>query len=120
MYLGEIFKTSRGQVGVGEEIGGQREEKVMSQCLRCSKPCAPTSVFCEECRSLLRNQLQQESVSHGVNSPEEPLAVASSLPEYAPGNDEKGQQESSQEPITGPQPVIPNPQTPYPPSLSSY
>jgi hypothetical protein len=92
----------------------------MSQCLRCSKPCAPTSVFCEECRSLLRNQLQQEPVSHGVNSLEEPLAVASSLPEYAAGNDEKGQQESSQEPITGPQPITPNPQTPYPPSLSSY
>ena len=117
---GKYLKSPQGQVGVGEETGRQWEEKVMSQCLRCSKPCAPTSVVCEECRSLLRNQLQQESVSHGVNSLEEPLAVASSLPEYAAGNDEKGQHESSQEPITGPQPITPNPQTPYPPSLSSY
>src|SRR5438105_7632288 len=31
----------------------------MSQCLRCSKLCDPTAVFCEECRSLLRYQLQQ-------------------------------------------------------------
>src|SRR5215831_5000237 len=31
----------------------------MSQCLRCSKLCEPTAVFCEECRSLLRYQLQQ-------------------------------------------------------------
>jgi Viral BACON domain/Carboxypeptidase regulatory-like domain len=31
----------------------------MSQCLRCSKLCDPTAVFCEECRSLLRFQLQQ-------------------------------------------------------------
>ncbi len=31
----------------------------MSQCLRCSKLCEPTAVFCEECRSLLRFQLQQ-------------------------------------------------------------
>ncbi len=31
----------------------------MSQCLRCSKLCEPTAVFCDECRSLLRNQLQQ-------------------------------------------------------------
>src|SRR6266487_6578987 len=31
----------------------------MSQCLRCSKLCEPTAVFCEECRSLLRYQLRQ-------------------------------------------------------------
>ena len=31
----------------------------MSQCLRCSKLCEPSAVFCEECRSLLRNQLRQ-------------------------------------------------------------
>jgi Viral BACON domain/Carboxypeptidase regulatory-like domain len=31
----------------------------MSQCLRCSKLCEPTTVFCEECRSLLRTQLRQ-------------------------------------------------------------
>src|SRR5438045_1468066 len=31
----------------------------MNQCLRCSKPCAATSVFCDGCRALLRNQLQR-------------------------------------------------------------
>src|SRR6266700_916572 len=31
----------------------------MSQCLRCSKLCEPTAVFCDECRSLLRYQLRQ-------------------------------------------------------------
>jgi hypothetical protein len=31
----------------------------MSQCLRCSKLCEPTAVFCDECRSLLRFQLRQ-------------------------------------------------------------
>src|SRR5437588_3035324 len=31
----------------------------MSQCLRCSKSCEATSVFCETCRSHLRSQLWQ-------------------------------------------------------------
>lgn len=31
----------------------------MKHCLRCHQPCAITAVFCEDCRSLLRNQLQQ-------------------------------------------------------------
>src|SRR5438034_4219417 len=31
----------------------------MSKCLRCSKLCERTAVFCEECRSLLRYQLRQ-------------------------------------------------------------
>jgi Viral BACON domain/Carboxypeptidase regulatory-like domain len=43
----------------------------MSQCLRCSKLCDPTAVFCEECRSLLRLQLEQRphlSVSQHTTS----------------------------------------------------
>ena len=36
----------------------------MSQCLRCSKLCEPTAVFCEECRSLLRFQLRQRPFLH--------------------------------------------------------
>ena len=36
-----------------------REEQDMSQCLRCSKPCEATSVFCDNCQSLLRSQLWQ-------------------------------------------------------------
>src|SRR5437870_11906471 len=34
----------------------------MKHCLRCNQPCATTTVFCEDCRSLLRDQLQQEFV----------------------------------------------------------
>ncbi|HEX6481362.1 MAG TPA: BACON domain-containing carbohydrate-binding protein [Ktedonobacteraceae bacterium] len=87
----------------------------MSLCLRCSKPCAPTNVFCDECRSLLRNQLQEGSISHGVNPLEEPLAIASSLPESDAAQDQNGK-----EPITAPQPITRDPQTPPPPTLDSY
>ncbi len=41
----------------------------MSQCLRCSKLCEPTAVFCEECRSLLRYQLQQRPHLHASQQP---------------------------------------------------
>src|SRR6266700_2071924 len=34
----------------------------MKHCLRCNQPCAITTVFCEDCRSLLRTQLQQRFV----------------------------------------------------------
>src|SRR5260221_1759415 len=33
----------------------------MSQCLRCSKSCDATSIFCESCQSLFRNQLWQQA-----------------------------------------------------------
>ncbi|HJT58644.1 MAG TPA: carboxypeptidase regulatory-like domain-containing protein [Ktedonobacteraceae bacterium] len=92
----------------------------MSQCLRCSKPCAPTGVFCDECRSLLRNQLQQDHASQGVSSPQEPLAVASSWSEGAAGKEGTRQSENSAEPITAPQPIVRDPRTPPPPTLSSY
>lgn len=92
----------------------------MSQCLRCSKPCAPTGVFCDECRSLLRNQLQQGPASQGVTSPQDPLAVASSWSESAAGKEGAGQSENSAEPITAPQPMVRDPRTPQPPTLSSY
>src|SRR5712692_6920849 len=32
----------------------------MNQCLHCKKPCAATSLLCEECWSLWRNGLQPE------------------------------------------------------------
>src|SRR5215469_15219117 len=41
----------------------------MSQCLRCSKLCEPTAVFCEECRSLLRYQLQQRPLLYASQQP---------------------------------------------------
>ena len=58
----------------------------MSQCLRCSKLCEVTAVFCDECRSLLRNQLQQGLSSHASHqvSPSIAFSLVDSpaLPEY--------------------------------------
>jgi Viral BACON domain/Carboxypeptidase regulatory-like domain/Bacterial Ig domain len=31
----------------------------MNQCLRCKEPCSAATVFCDQCRSLLRDQLHQ-------------------------------------------------------------
>ncbi len=51
----------------------------MSLCLRCSKPCAATSVFCDECRLLLNYRLQQgESVVTAAPFEALPLATTSS------------------------------------------
>src|SRR5215472_91574 len=51
----------------------------MILCLRCSKPCAATSVFCDECRLLLNYRLQQgESVVTAAPFEALPLATASS------------------------------------------
>ena len=36
----------------------------MSQCLRCSKLCEASAVFCDDCQSLLQNQLQYRSSSN--------------------------------------------------------
>ncbi len=33
----------------------------MSQCLRCNKPCVTSTIFCDECQLLLRNQIQVEN-----------------------------------------------------------
>ncbi len=58
----------------------------MSQCLRCSKLCEVTAVFCDECRSLLRNQLQQGLSSHASHqvSPSIAFSLVDSpaLPEF--------------------------------------
>ena len=40
----------------------------MNQCLRCSKPCEASAVFCDECRSLLRNEYRRGSASHFSDS----------------------------------------------------
>ncbi|HEY6410940.1 MAG TPA: hypothetical protein VIY29_26085, partial [Ktedonobacteraceae bacterium] len=54
----------------------------MSQCLRCSKPCEATSVFCDHCRSLLRSQLWQAADTHEEETITlSPLAVMS--PEHS-------------------------------------
>jgi len=58
----------------------------MSQCLRCSKLCEATAVFCDECRSLLRKHLQQGLSLYASNqvSPSKAFSLVDSptLPEY--------------------------------------
>src|SRR5438128_1220804 len=84
----------------------------MSQCLRCSKPCEATSVFCETCRSLLRSQLWEEADTRpeGSIKTSPVVAVASGSGEVSGDPLER---------ITGPQPVVrvpvsQLPQTPQP------
>src|SRR5437016_795721 len=88
----------------------------MSQCLRCSKPCEATSVFCEMCRSHLRSQLWQAANT----LPEafvtvSPVAVmpAESVEVNADARDDLWER------ITGPQPIVSIPRLPQtPPPLS--
>src|SRR5258707_3883824 len=87
----------------------------MSQCLRCSKLCEANAVFCEECRSLLRNQLQQRPSPHA--SQEEPSSAASPLAD-APTLAEHGAiQGNPLERITSPLPVVRANQEPQPVAL---
>lgn len=54
----------------------------MSQCLRCSKPCETSAVFCDECRSLLRNEFRRGSTSHSSDY-DHAASVAASSAELA-------------------------------------
>jgi hypothetical protein len=54
----------------------------MSQCLRCSKLCEPTAVFCEECRSLLRYQLQQRPALYASQQATSTSEDPPTLPEH--------------------------------------
>src|SRR5947207_428615 len=56
----------------------------MNQCLRCSKPCEATAVFCETCRSFLRGQLWQAANTWPVAPIVTPFSVA-----VLPGSDEE-------------------------------
>src|SRR5229473_2185064 len=87
----------------------------MSQCLRCSKLCEANAVFCEECRSLLRNQLQQRPSPHasqeGPSSSASPLADVPTLAEHG------AIQGNPLERITSPLPVVRANQEPQPVAL---
>jgi hypothetical protein len=89
----------------------------MSQCLRCSKLCEPTAVFCDECRSLLRNQLQQGPAlyaSHQASpSLESTSADRPTLPEHT------GVQGDPLERITSPLPSNRVNQVPQPSDLTA-
>jgi BACON domain-containing protein len=89
----------------------------MSQCLRCSKLCEPTAVFCDECRSLLRNQLQHRPSSYAsqqASSSTESNSVDSpTLPEHT------GVQGDPLERITRPLPSNRVNEIPQPPALTN-
>src|SRR5258708_39040556 len=87
----------------------------MRQCVRCRKLCEANAVCCEECRSLLRNQLQQRPSPHA--SQEEPSSSASPLAD-APTLAEHGAiQGNPLERITSPLPVVRANQEPQPVAL---
>src|ERR1700694_1477608 len=83
----------------------------MSQCLRCSKPCETTSVFCEACRSHLRSQIWQAANTQ----PEAAIVVPSVVAMSAENGEVSG---NPLERITGPQPIVRTPQLPVTPQPS--
>ena len=106
----------------------------MSQCLRCSKPCETSAVFCDECRSLLRNEFRQGSVSRSSDSGSAASAVGtrfivssstSSLVAQGPNEDESQDDDLARYNTTPPSiaetPRSPGaPITPHPPTLDSF
>src|SRR5713101_5685516 len=105
----------------------------MSQCLRCSKPCETSAVFCDECRSLLRNEFRQGSAlrtsdSGGVSvastaKSAQSVSIVEQEPDGPQGEHDlaeaeygtKPQQSIAQTPRASNAPV-----TPHPPTLDSF
>src|SRR5436305_3402403 len=87
----------------------------MSQCLRCSKLCEATAVFCDECRSLLRYQLQHRP-SLSASQERSPSTI-STLADYPTFPELAGAQSDPLERITSPLPNSRVNQTPQPPAL---
>src|SRR5450759_210243 len=105
----------------------------MSQCLRCSKPCDTSAVFCDECRSLLRNEFRQGSVSRSSVSGGVASAVgtrfivSSSVPSLVAQEPDEDESQDSLAYYSATPPVIVEtprspgaPITPHPPTLASY
>ncbi len=89
----------------------------MSQCLRCSKLCEATAVFCDECRSLLRYQFQHRpSLS---DSQESSPSTASTLVNYPTLPELGDAQYDPLERITSPLPNSRVNQTSQPPELTA-
>lgn len=98
-------------------IGPQKEWYFMNQCLRCSKPCAATSVFCDGCRALLRVQLQrgertqpEEEAFSSASIDTSPLVATASEHGDAHVNGDLLER------ITSPHTIVKDPQTPQPPT----
>src|SRR5204863_2308660 len=88
----------------------------MSQCLRCSKSCEATSVFCQACRSHLRSQLWQEAntLPEASVTVSPVVAMSSESVEVSADADD-----DLWDRITGPQPIVSVPSLPQtPPPLS--
>lgn len=111
----------------------------MSQCLRCSKPYEVSAVFCDECRSLLRNEFRQGSISHSsdpdggissvgtrfkASSPASTLAPSSTptlIAQEPDGSEVNPTHHSTKPPVMVETPRSPiSPVTPHPPTVSSY
>jgi len=89
----------------------------MSQCFRCSKLCEANAAFCDECRSLLPNQLQQRPFSHASQVP----SSTASTPEDTPTLPEHDAvQGDSSEHTTSPLPIVEADQTPLPAALVTH
>ena len=111
----------------------------MSQCLRCSKPCEASAVFCDECRSLLRNEFRRGSASRSSDSnnaafvsasspelasfPTSPLSTsAPSLVAQKPeGSGDERADRDTMRPAIAETPRVSNaPITPHPPTMNDY
>src|SRR5450755_4006332 len=92
----------------GLVVGSGTRRQDMSQCLRCSKPCEATSIFCETCKSYLRSQLWQTTNTRAEESLQIPPLVA-----IAPENGEVSG--NPLERITSPHPIVSRPQLPQTP-----
>ena len=80
----------------------------MSSCLRCSRPCEATSLFCEACKSHLRRQLWETQTTQAEESPSIPPLIAISPENNTVSGDPL-------ERITSPQPIVAAPQLPQTP-----
>src|SRR5579884_1412346 len=83
----------------------------MSQCLRCSTSCEPNTIFCDECRSLLREHY------HPSASRQDFVAIQPAQADEEKVDSEKAAIYDSD---TGPLPIIKAPDTPQPPPLPCY
>ncbi len=88
----------------------------MNQCLRCSRPCPPTSLFCDSCQSQLHTQLWQDANPLSETPTQSPPVVAMS-----PSQGERTA--DAPERVTNPLPTVKLPATPLtppPPSEISH
>src|SRR5258708_23655806 len=89
----------------------------MSRCLRCSKLCEANAAFCDECRSLLPNQLQQRPFSHASKVASSTASAIEDTPTLPEHNAVQG---DPSEHITSPLPIVEADQMPQPAALVTH